>query len=131
MFLLKFRILYVCVGSKTSVIFRYIYPLSCISLKIATWEAEACRRYIVCIIYLRTLRCIFVLILNLLKSCVFGIVVVIIIIIIIIIIICWHNSDQNNYRYSTENTKTMSKDKPQMQTHKYNNNKSHLVCFLK
>jgi hypothetical protein len=51
--------------------------------------------------------------------------------IIIIIIICWHNSHQNNYRYSTGNTKIISHSKLQMKTHKYNNSKSHLECLLK
>jgi len=77
-------------------IYIYIYPSSCTSLKIATWEAETCNRYTVCVIYLRTPRCIFVLISYLVKSCVFG---------IIIIIICWHNSLQNDYRYGTGNIK--------------------------
>jgi len=89
----------------------------------------------VCIIYLLTLRCIFVLISNLLKSCVFGIVVVVVVVVVIVIIIIiikhWHNSDQNNYRYSTGNIKSIPKVKLQMQTHKYNNSKSHLECLLK
>ena len=53
------------------------------------------------------------------------------IVIIIIIIKHWHNSDQNNYRYSTGNIKSIPKVKLQMQTHKYNNSKSHLECLLK
>jgi tetrahydromethanopterin S-methyltransferase subunit E len=77
-----------------------------------------------CIIYLRTLKCIFVLISYLVKSCVFGII-------IIIIIICWHNSHQNDYRNSTGNIKRIHSDELQMKTHKHYNSKSHLEYLLK
>jgi hypothetical protein len=47
-----------CIGSETSVIFRCIYPLKCISVKMAVWVAETCGRCTVCIMYFHTPMCI-------------------------------------------------------------------------
>jgi len=54
----KYNILYLCVGSKTSVTFWCICSLQCTSLKMHTRVAETGRRHTMCTIYCHMFMCI-------------------------------------------------------------------------